>query len=263
MKEIFNGNIDSDKKLLILSGIHGNEYNPCILLQYIKNDKILIEFLQKKFNTITFFYNINEIGIINNTRENIHIDLNRIYSYDFSIIEDIKNLINESTHIVDLHSSPHCSNFILINETNTANSYVEFAINNNINYLLYNQYNQYTIKHQSQLLDKISITFEMNGIDKITINDVIGAKIEIDKILYNIHNININFSQSKYLHLLPIEAKTNGMYYLHNNKLMCNDLYGITTVENIENNFIATYPIKGYYKKGEIVLLLQPQNNII
>lgn len=262
MEEVIKGNIKSKLKLLILSGIHGDEYNPCILLKFIKEDTTLINFLKDKYKSITFLYNVNTNGIMNNTRESINIDLNRLYSYDFSDIDNIKSLINKSTHIIDLHSSPHCDNFILINKTNTANSYVEFALNNNIKYLLYSQYNQFTIKHQSQLLNKISITFEMNGLNKITINDVINAKHEIDKILYNLHNIIIKEETPKYQHQKSINAQFDGIHYIFNNELVCFSIDGITNSCLIEDGFIITYPIKGYYKKDESVIILQPINKI-
>jgi succinylglutamate desuccinylase len=64
MEEVIKGNIKSKLKLLILSGIHGDEYNPCILLKFIKEDTTLINFLKDKYKSITFLYNVNTNGIM-------------------------------------------------------------------------------------------------------------------------------------------------------------------------------------------------------
>ena len=81
---VINGNKNSPNTLLILTGIHGNEYSPCILSNKICNNIELISELKRHYNEIIFLSNINKEGLVNNTREFINIDLNRIYQYDFS-----------------------------------------------------------------------------------------------------------------------------------------------------------------------------------
>lgn len=263
--EVILGNKKSKKTLLILSGIHGNEYVPCILANNISKNNEIIDFLKKEYKKITFFNNINKEGLTNNTREYINIDLNRLYQYDFTLVDTIKSLIDESTHIIDLHSSPHCDNFILINNTDTANSYVEYAINNGINYLIYDQYNSFTIKHQSQLKNKISVTFEMNGIDYINYNNVTNAEEQILKILKTFHTLNIKNSNPIYKSQTTINAIENGLYYINNNRqLVCLTLDNNEYIYDIvlEKDFIATYPVKSYYKKNESILLIQEHNQI-
>lgn len=263
---VINGNKNSPNTLLILSGIHGNEYSPCILSNKICNNIELISELKQHYNEIIFLSNINKEGLVNNTREFINIDLNRIYQYDFSTIDSIKKAIEKSTHIIDLHSSPHCDNFILINNTNTANSYVEYAIENDINYLIYDQYNDYTIKHQTQLQNKISITFEMNGINFISIDNILNAEIQLNKILKTFHTINVVKSYPKYKSQTIITAIEDGLHYINEHKqLVCLTLDNIEHIYNIivDKDFIATYPIKSYYKKSETIILIQKYNQLI
>lgn len=263
--KIILGNPKSKKRLLVLAGVHGNEYTPCIVLNNIMQNESIISLLREQYKSITFIYNVNNDGLKNNTREYTAIDLNRIYQYDFSLIDKIKDLVKESTHIIDLHSSPHCGNFILINQTDTANSYVEYAINNGLNYLIYNQYSTLTIKHQSQLLNKISVTFEMNGIDFVNFNNVKSAQIELEKLITTFHTIKIAKEEPKYKPQTMINAIQDGIYYVNQfNELNCLTLGNVRHTYKIldDNDYIATYPIKGYYTTGEMVLLVQKHNNI-
>jgi predicted deacylase len=135
----FKGNNEEGKNILIISGVHGDEITPIFCT------KLLQERLVKKtivnVNSITIVSAVNKNGIKNNTRDitkKQSNDLNRLFTSDEQedYVTILKNLIDGNDVIIDIHSSPNCTEFLLINQDFYANSYVEFCIKNDIKYFV-------------------------------------------------------------------------------------------------------------------------------
>ena len=54
----------------------------------------------------------------------------------FQKFQKMIQLFNDNDVIIDVHSSPRCCEFILLNQDETTNSYVEFALKHDIKYLI-------------------------------------------------------------------------------------------------------------------------------
>jgi len=188
------------KHILVISGVHGNEITP-IYSTYLlgKNNS---ELLLDKFSNIKILNAVNYSGILKNTREIANSytdDLNRKFSNNKE--EELEKILNEEIDkhdiIIDIHSSPDCCDFVLINQDLNANSYVEFCNKYNINYLTrYNSNN--TIKKYCIEKGKICFTVELNKIDMIDFKSTErGAKL-IENIINNIEDFEIKKEEPKY-----------------------------------------------------------------
>jgi succinylglutamate desuccinylase len=184
--------------ILILTGVHGDEKTPLYL-----GWKLLtfVDRLKQSYNKLTIINAVNKVGIIQNTRElpNTHTnDLNRKFNNDSpDIFKELKSQIELHDVVIDIHSSPLCSEFILINQDEYANSYVEYALANDIKYLLRYSAND-TIKSYCQELGKIAFTVEINRTDVIDVESALIGLILIDKLIDNIDSFVINEDAPKY-----------------------------------------------------------------
>lgn len=205
-------------QLLILGGVHGNEITPidtCMLLV----DKIK-DLSKSYYSRIVILNCINPTGIINNTRDISNQstnDLNRSLSVIDSedIASKLASWIREMDVIIDIHSSPNCTEFLLINQDENANSYVEFANNIEVPYLLRYIANN-TIKKYGLDLGKISFTLELNAIDKIDlVSSLTGSEIVLD-IIKNISLFEVKKEYPKYKPYLEWYYHKDGIFYPDN-----------------------------------------------
>jgi hypothetical protein len=188
--------------ILILTGVHGDEKTPLYLGWKLSS---VVDTLKHNYNKLTIINAINNDGIIQNTRElpntNTN-DLNRKFNNDSTdVFEEIKSQIESHDVIIDIHSSPACSEFILINQDEYANSYVEYALVNDIKYLLRYSAND-TIKRYCQEIGKIAFTVEINGLDFVDIHSALRGLSLIDKLIGNIDSLIINETTPKYRPLI-------------------------------------------------------------
>ena len=185
------GSNNKGKNILILSGVHGDELTP-VYTTYLLSK---LDYNNYNFKKITIISAINTEAIKNNTRETPIIktsDLNRVFSNE----EDVKykdvltKHIKEHDIIIDIHSSPKCDTFVLLNQDETTNSYVEFCNQNNINYLIrYSAAN--TIKKYCQELNKIAFTVELNLMSYIDHDSANSGKDLILKIVSKCESLRI------------------------------------------------------------------------
>ncbi len=183
-----NGNNKDGFNILIISGVHGNELSPIystyLLNNYIQQHKI------GDYNSLTIITGVSNNAIIENSRDlvNSHTnDLNRMFS-NFNINEKelLKEYIDANDIIIDIHSSPNCTEFVLINQDENANSYVEFCKEIGVTYLL-RYSNANTIKKFCLEKGKICFTLELNLLNYI---DLVSSEKGVDIIINIINNIN-------------------------------------------------------------------------
>ena len=206
-----NGKNNIGKNILIITGVHGNELTP-IYCGYLLSK---LDYSNYDFKKITIINSINKNGIIKNTRDipnSSTSDLNRMFNNDVNVNEkeELEKQITEHDIIIDIHSSPKCDNFVLLNQDENTNSYVEYCIKNNINYLIrYSTAN--TIKKYCIDLNKISFTLELNMIDYIDINSAEKGKDIVLKII-NDCNLTITKEEPIYNTYLELQTYKTGLF---------------------------------------------------
>jgi len=176
------------KKILILSGVHGNELTP-IYTTYLLNQ---MSFNSINVGEITILPTLNIHGIEQNTRnkpsDSYGGDINRalVFEEDKFSIDKLKKYIDDSDVVIDIHSSPDCTEFVLLNQNEYTDSYVEFCEKNNINYLI-RYSNTNTIKKYCLDGNKTTFTIEINGINKI---DPLSARVATSIVMNILDGIN-------------------------------------------------------------------------
>jgi predicted deacylase len=183
------------KNILILSGVHGNELTP-VYTTYLLSKH---DFSKFKFKKITIISSINYEGISKNSRDipNTHTnDINRMFNshQEINYEKELFKFINENDVIIDLHSSPKCDNFALLNQDEWTNSYVDFCENNNISYLI-RYSNSNTIKKYCLDLNKIAFTIELNMMSYIDKKSSEKGKEIVLNIIKNINQFKLEKSE--------------------------------------------------------------------
>lgn len=251
-----------DKSLLLLSGLHGNEYTPLFVLNLLRSGNFLNKIL-KYYEIITIVECFNDYGIRNNIRGfKANDDFNRIFNKD-SNVEILKKLIADHTHIIDIHSSPNCSEMVLINQNNQANSYVEFCLKHNIKYTLWEEGSRFSIKQHVIDQDRIAFTVECNGLSLVDNKSVNKTLILMKRLLKNLHKLKVEDSTPKFLAAYNVCASADGVFTHIKNTGYILD---ITTAEMSKLKLVKHKDDEprsiaiGYVKFGDIVAITQPPN---
>lgn len=214
----FTGNNPDGKSILIISGVHGDELTP-IFTSHILSQT----FLDKPINLnvanvkhITICNAVNTVGVEYHTRElpnTSTTDINRMLSNRPKSFElkQFKNLIDTHDVIIDLHSSPKCTEFLLINQNQYADSYVEFAKMLGMRYLVRYSATD-TIKKYAIEQNKISLTLEMNGLNYIDFDSANRSADMIAVIIDNIDLFNLNIKEPTHPTYEEVYTHHNGIF---------------------------------------------------
>ena len=228
------------KNILILTGVHGNEITPVYCGYLLINE---YGFTHNKFKKITILNALNTDGIKKNTREipsDGTNDLNRMFKVEQDediTTEDLEKLFNENDVIIDIHSSPRCTEFTLINQDEYANSYVRFCRKHEIKYLLrYSDAN--TIKKYGLDKIKISFTIEINGLNYIDFESAKNGVQLVYKIVDNCDKFELSKEIPKYTEYFELFTYKSGLflpYYSVGDEIKEGNLLGkiidLTTME--------------------------------
>lgn len=194
------------KNVLVLTGVHGNEVTPVYVGYNLvnmwkgswgyKNDL-------SKFKKLTILNALNTDGIRKNSRDipcDSTNDLNRMFKVEKDediTIDDLQKIFDDNDVIIDVHSSPKCTEFVLINQDENANSYVEFCQKHEINYAIrYSDAN--TIKKYGLDKNKISFTIEINQMNYIDFDSAGKGTTLVNKIINNFESFEIKKEEPKY-----------------------------------------------------------------
>jgi len=222
-----------NKKVLMISGVHGNELTPLYTTYLLRKKEKESE--------------VNEIGLINNVREfkvPVNNNLNNAFSQTeismTNCVKELKKKIDEHDIIIDIHSSYNCTECVLLNQDETTNSYVEYCKKNGINYVI-RYSNTDTIKKYCIEKNKIAFTIESNGVNYINIGSSHNTIKLVDILLKNITNLKVIKSEPIYQIYKDIFTFRKGFLIFKRNvgevvakdNLIC---------DIIENN--KSYPIK-------------------
>lgn len=261
LKTIIKGT-GTDKRLLLLSGLHGNEYTPLYALSLLRSGKFLNS-IAKHYQYITIVECFNDYGIKENLREfKGNNDLNRIYAKDM-YVETLKSLMDEHTHIIDIHSSPNCNEMVVINQNEQANSYVEYCLQYNIQYVLWNEASKFSIKQHAIDNKRVSFTVECNGISLVDNKSVDKTLILLKRLLKKLHTIVIERRKPRYRAAYNVCASNEGVFTNIKNTGYILDINTSEISKMKLNKHKDDIPCSikvGYVKFGDVVAITQPMN---
>jgi len=153
------------KNILIITGTHGNEQSAIQLGLRLKK-----YYKERNVKVIPF---LNESGIEANTREvqdNSTTDLNRSFSEDVlpynKIVNMVKDVVQSYDVIIDIHNSPRCSNFCLIDAGQNEDIITKYCYVSDVEYATRFSTGG-TIKDYCNSIGKIGITYEFSGMSTL------------------------------------------------------------------------------------------------
>jgi len=189
----FEYNKENQNKVLIISGTHGDELTP-LRTVWLLNDYLMKEKENRFVNIghITTVIGMNHTGLKNNERKMIPDthkgDMNRMFdeAYDYDAHEELKKLIDDHNIIIDVHSSPRVNEFVLVD----IDGYTEFILKwlkkSSVNYGCRYPVSDGTIKKYSLKNNKVGLTIELNGLDKVDYSSASKGEMMIFNLLDNI-----------------------------------------------------------------------------
>jgi predicted deacylase len=252
------------KKLLVISGLHGNEYTPvsAVAELFLTNASAFLAKLSEQYSQITVLHAVNEYGLIKGLREaSAPTDLNRLYQ-TIEPIDLIKDEVEAADVIIDVHSSPNCAEFLLINQGDYANRYVEFAKEHGIKYLLWDDGHSATLKSYALTKNKVAFTIECNGIQRVDNRSAAVARELISKIALNAVGIVVAPEAPKYKSMTKPESICTGLV-----KWISDTEYSITNLQTMESvvGYLSegtpiTWEHNGYIEAGDVIAYVQPNN---
>lgn len=211
------------EKLLIISGVHGNEVGAVKLsfklYEYYKNRDNITE--APGISSITFIYVANREGIRRNIRDQVYdSNLNNSFNTeDMDSKQEIITEIKDAKYVIDLHCSPYIANGFLLEDDFKSYLVKEF-LEENFKLELFNGDLNYSVRSTrsntikslvNKCNDKFGFTWEQNGMDRNSLDNNTSLRMLIKFI-------------SK-LHKLQIKPKTD---------------------YNMELSFVITTPAEGY-----------------
>jgi len=177
------------KRILIISGTHGNEHSAARvgmrLASYYKDLDVDIKIIPW----------INEQGLFSNTREVSSnastLDLNRGFKESFGsfneIIETFKASLGDYDYVIDIHNSPRCGNFCLLDMGRNNEIITSLCHDAGVAYA--SRYSTGgTIKDYVNSQGKIGITYEFPGMD--TQHSHRDSDAALKDIIRLVHSIN-------------------------------------------------------------------------
>jgi predicted deacylase len=169
------GKNKAGKKILIIAGVHGDEITPVYMLAKMLKDNDFDHNL-KNVNSITIINGLNISGLKGKVRDvvsNSTQDLNRILSNDpeENCIELLKEYIKKNDVIIDIHSSPTCTEFALVDIDEYTQLVSDWCKKADVS-CAFRYSGANTIKRYCLENGKLAVTLEinkMNVVDKISV----------------------------------------------------------------------------------------------
>jgi predicted deacylase len=269
------GKSNFGKKILIIAGVHGDELTPVFAVgKMIKTSAF--EDLSDKFSKITFINGLNVSGLRNKSREifaDSSQDINRMLSNETSIeyIEILKEHIENSDVVIDIHSSPTCANFALIDIDEYAESIMDWCVESDIKCgFRYSGAN--TIKRYCLEKGKLSVTLElnkMNTVDKSSANDCIKM---VRRLVEKSEDFKLQKIEPKISEPMR-ELKTyqegiinnymkNGDYVSEGSVIAEVFDFAMDKIGEIKSEtsgWVVCQPANDYVKRGDTIFLIQPE----
>ncbi len=169
------------KKVLLLSGVHGEELTPLAALNQL-HDRLP----KTCYKSITFIFGVNIPGITQRERNfdpPRSANVNRMLTLDsYSPTEMLKKEIDKHDIVIDVHSSPSINEFVLFDKDEYAKGLVAWCNKAKVKYACrYSVGN--TIKKYCLALGKTAITLELNALDVIDFDSAKKGALMVQRLL--------------------------------------------------------------------------------
>lgn len=114
--------------VLIIAGVHGNETHAVSAVYSLARESFEAE-LCEYVNTVTYIFNLNEYGLISDTRDNFYTNelsnnCNRLFPTNYETPQEVKDYITNLDLsydlVLDVHNSPYCLPCVLVDYDNNA-----------------------------------------------------------------------------------------------------------------------------------------------
>jgi predicted deacylase len=263
------------KNILIIAGVHGEEVTPVYSLSIFLRQ--YVEVVKQDFKSITVINGINMDGLKHGTRDvpnNSTSDLNRMFVYETktNALSLLKEHIEESDIVIDVHSSPSCMDFALIDIDEYMNSMKGWCDKSSVP-AAFRYSGADTIKRYCLDMGKPALTIELNKLNVIDYASAKnGAEILTRLILRSKDYAKIEKKEPGYVkELVEIKTYVAGIvdYHLKNGQHFSagDTLYSIQDLElNIIHDYVANFdgfvvcePTRQFAKRGDTLYLTQPK----
>lgn len=263
------------KNVLIIAGVHGDELTPVFAVgNMIKISAF--EDMKDKFSKITFINGLNISGLRNKTREissDSTQDINRMLSNETPIeyTEILKKHIDKSDVVIDIHSSPTCANFALVDIDEYTESIMDWCVEADVK-CAFRYSGANTIKRYCLEKGKLAVTLEinrMNTVDKSSADDCIRM---VRWLVEKSENIVLEKREPKisepmrevktYHEGIINHYKKNGEYVSKGAVVAEVFDFGMDKIGEIKpetSGWVVCQPNNDYVKRGDTVFLIQPE----
>lgn len=178
-KQVFLSRKESGPKILVISGIHGDESQAVVsvlkLADAISKLSCDPSSVFSHVASYTFLHAVNDFGLAQHTRENLYQkesetpqDLNRLFKAEFSTPTELKDTIStaitDADIVIDVHNSPLCKNCFLVDYDSNADKILSLVGRTSLTPLVRTvNTNAGTVKSKALSMGKIGFTVELNG----------------------------------------------------------------------------------------------------
>lgn len=247
--------------LLLISGVHGNEYTPIEALFQLEKDEEYTNQLLKTYKKVTFLHAVNEHGIKNNVRDyDANTDLNRIFSVD-TIKNDLIEHVFDADYVIDIHSSKDCTEFVLLNNNEYVKSYIKYCDDNDIKYAVW-EGSDNTIKSYAIKNNKIAFTVECNGLNTVNHKSLLKTMKLIKKLTLNKMRPPVASSTLESSQLLKTITSPNDgiLVWTDKNSFFIRGLNGSVLYSFVNGDYnIILRNTNGFVQNGHYIFQHQPK----
>lgn len=248
VQKTLNGS--GEYNILILSGVHGNETHAVAATYQLYED--LEKNLSKEFGKVTFVFNVNEYGLISDTRDNLYEtetskNCNRLFPNRYKTSEQIKKYIEELNElrpydlVLDVHNSSCCISCVLVDYDENTNRLLGLLHDSPLVPLVRNTQIGTIKKFFNEDNNVYAYTVELGemGVRGDYIHSAILLKQFIEQIISNFNNVKIEINLTQDYVVKTLCTRTNNGIIRYEKENPCTYYQKgepICTVKNMETS---------------------------
>jgi predicted deacylase len=263
------------KNVLIIAGVHGNEITPVYTLAHMLSFNLFDKHLES-VKSITVINGLNMSGLKSGERDMQSRgtqDLNRSFhsEEEEECIDLLKEHIKKNDAVIDIHSSPTCAEFALIDIDEYMVSIEkwckEAGINGAVRYSGANTIKRYCLEQ-----GKMAVTLEINKLGLIDFKSSDKCIKMLDGLIESVGEVELSKNPVPN-GIQPIQElsthATGIMDFNFNNGELFSEGMTLYTVHDLEMNVIETFtadfdgwvvcePSRNFVSRGDTVYMVQP-----
>ena len=270
------GSRKDGKNVLVIAGVHGDELTPIYTVgSMVKSKSGLLNEPLKFVKSITIINCLNISGLRSGSREtssNATNDLNRMLSNEdeTDCLEILKEHIEKNDVVIDIHSSPTCAEFALVDIDEYTRSIMGWCEESNIK-CAFRHSGANTIKRYCLEQDKLAVTLEINKMNTVDRESANRCMIMVQNLIKSCPDFEVEKGEP--LIEEPVrEKKTyqegiidfwckNGDSFLPGT-VLCEifdfEMNKIGEVKAEIAGWVVCEPSSSYVKRGDTLFLIQP-----